>query len=356
MDFSLPKMLAVMALLPALQACNPAYYASSVGGHIKIVSSSQPVDRLLERRDINPDLKERLAISREIRDYASEQLALPDNNSYRRYVDTGREYVSWAVYSSPEFSVGFNTWCFPVYGCVPYRGYFSEEAAEAFAETLREQGMDVYVGGVPAYSSLGWFDDPLMNTMVIRGDVYLAGVVFHELAHQRVYVQNDSSFNEAFAVTVEENGVEKWLRERGEGAVLKDYEAGLRRYKDFQILVAETRQELARLYASDISVEEMREAKAREIERLRARYRRLRDGKWNGYRGFDRWFDEPINNARLATISVYGDLVSDFKRLFDLCAGNYERFYGAVEYLGQLERSEREKALKTASTCMAGGS
>ncbi len=345
-----------MALLPVLQGCNPAYYASSVGGHIKIVSSSQPVDKLLERRDINPDLKERLTISREIRDYASEQLALPDNDSYRRYVDTGREYVSWAVYSSPEFSVGFNTWCFPIYGCVPYRGYFSESAAEKFAETLREQDMDVYVGGVPAYSSLGWFDDPLMNTMVIRGDVYLAGVVFHELAHQRVYVQNDSGFNEAFAVTVEEKGVEKWLRERGEDAVLKDYETGLQRYKDFQILVAETRQALARIYASGLSETDMRAAKAKEIERLRARYRRLRDGKWNGYRGFDRWFDEPINNARLATIGVYGDLVADFKRLFDLCAGDYERFYDAVEYLAQFESGERVEALQTASACMAGGS
>lgn len=344
-------LIAATALLPVLHGCALTYSARSVVGHLNMVSASKPVDRVVKQPATSPALKKQLEQSREIREFATRELALPDNDSYRRYVDTGRDYASWAVFAAPEFSLAVRTWCFPVYGCVPYRGYFSKEEAEKFAATQREQGMDVHVSGVPAYSSLGWFDDPLLNTMVVRGDIYLAGVIFHELAHQEVYVKNDSGFNEAFAVTVEESGVEKWLKSRGETDRLRAYDLSLRINGDFQALIAETRRELHAIYTSDAGDDRKRAEKAEAIDRLRMRYRRLRDGKWNGFPGYDRWFEEPINNAKLAPIAVYGDQVDDFRRLLENCSGDYARFYRAVEAYAALDKDRRAEALREAKGC-----
>lgn len=352
MKLRLLQLLSLVLAVFVLHGCvSLAYYSQSINGHLNLVSSAKPVDRLLKQPSQPTDVRQQLELARDIRAFATERLALPDNRSYRSYVDTGREYVTWAVFAAPELSLNVRTWCFPVVGCVPYRGYFSKDAAQSFAEGLRAEGLDVYVGGVPAYSTLGWFNDPLLNTMFLRGETYLASVVFHELSHQRVYVQNDTQFNEAFAVAVEQVGTTEWLLERAEPDALAHYQTSHSREEDFLALIAQTRNALQRIYASQTSDSAKRAAKAEAIEDLRARYERTKADLWNGYDGYDRWFNEPINNAKLGTVAVYNDLVPDFRRLFELCGSDYERFYGAVERIGMQDIGRRKQILATTNKC-----
>nr|WP_292771517.1 aminopeptidase [Mesorhizobium sp.] len=327
------------------------YYAQSLEGHVTIMTARQDVAKLIENPSTSEELRKRMEDARAIRQFAIDELGLPDNRSYRSYVDIGRDAVTWAVFAAPELSLVPRTWCVPVYGCVPYRGYFSREKAVEFARELQGQGLDVYIGGVTAYSTLGWSSDPLLSTMFAQGETDLAAVVFHELAHQRVYTAGDSEFNEAFAVAVETTGVRRWLRAAGDTAGLRRYEADRKRRAEFIALVSRTREELARIYAGSGSVDEKRDAKAKVIDRLRARYRQVRDGRWRGFRGYDGWFDAPINNAKLAAVSVYSDQVDEFIRLFDLCSGDYTRFYASVQYLGRLDKAGRFDALQLANRC-----
>ncbi|MDA4846753.1 aminopeptidase [Hoeflea poritis] len=338
--------------LPLLSGCESlSYYSQSLGGHLELVNSGQRIDRLIADPRSAPDLRAQLTEARAIRAFASERLALPDNNSYRSYVDTGREFVSWAVFATPELSLEVRTWCFPIVGCVPYRGYFSRQEAFSYAKELADGGDDVYVAGIPAYSTLGWTSDPLLNTMFLRGDTYLASVVFHELTHQVVYVRGDAAFNEAFAVSVEDSGTVLWLEHKDDKAGLKRYRLSQRRNADFQALVARTREELHGIYTGNGSDAEKRAEKAAAIERLRARYRRLKTRKWDGYSGYDAWFSEPINNAKLATISVYNDLEPAFSRLLELCASDYGRYYEAVRRIGRLDFARRREVLEGATRC-----
>jgi predicted aminopeptidase len=213
------RLVAATILLFGMAGCTSvSYYAQSLEGHVKIMTARRDVAKLIDDPSTPEALRARMASARAIRKFAVDELALPNNNSYRSYVDVGRDPVTWAVFAAPEFSLTPHAWCFPVYGCVPYRGYFSKKSAIEFAMELQRQGMDVYVTGIAAYSTLGWSSDPLLSTMLIQGDVYLAGVVFHELAHQRVYIGGDSEFNEAFAVAVETAGVKEWLRAAGDTA------------------------------------------------------------------------------------------------------------------------------------------
>jgi predicted aminopeptidase len=338
--------------LAALQGCGSlSYYTRSISGQLNLVASRQPVDRLIEDPSREPEFREQLVAARDIRQFATDGLALPDNRSYRSYVDTGRKFVSWAVFTAPEFSLTVRNWCFPVFGCVPYRGYFSKEAAIKFGRRAQKQGLDVYVGGIPAYSTLGWFDDPLLNTMFGYSDTYLAEVIFHELSHQRVYVRNDTAFNEAFAVAVEQSGTTKWLRYRADPAALRRYKAARKRNEDFVTLVAETRSQLHQIYIGEGSDAEKRAAKAAAIDNLRARYRRVKARRWNGFSGYDPWFSEPINNAKLASVAVYNELTPAFSRLLEICAGDHERFYRAVEQFAELDAGQRYQALKSANSC-----
>jgi len=347
------RVIFVVGLVSGLSGCiGVSYYAQSLKGHVEIMAARKSVERLV-RDDATPEpLRAQIRAARAIRQFATDELDLPDNASYRSYVDIGRDYVTWAVFAAPEFSLAPRVWCFPVFGCVPYRGYFSKQSAVRTAAELEREGFDVHVSGVTAYSTLGWSSDPLLSTMFLRDKTYLAALVFHELAHQRVYINDDTAFNEAFAVAVETTGVRKWLRAAGDQAGLRRYEAGLKRSGDFVALVARTKSELAKIYAGPGSAAQKRVAKSAAIDRLRARYRQMRDGSWGGYRGYDGWFDAPINNAKLAATSVYSDQVPAFIRLFELCAGDYPRFYAAVERLGRLDdRAERGPALEAAKRC-----
>jgi predicted aminopeptidase len=296
-------------------------------------------------------LRAKLTSASTIRRFATDELALPENNSYRSYVDIHRDAVTWAVFAAPQFSLAPRTWCFPVFGCVPYRGYFARKSAAESAVELHRQGLDVYVTGITAYSTLGWSSDPLLSTMLGQDDTYLASLIFHELAHQRLYVNDDSAFNEAFAVAVETSGVRKWLRATGNRAGLRRYEADRKRRADFLELLSKTRDELGHVYEGSRTSEQKAAAKAAAIDRLRMRYRQLRDKRWAGYRGYDAWFDASINNAKLAATAVYGEQVPAFLRLFDLCSGDYPRFYASVRRIADLPKPSRAEALEAAATC-----
>ena len=345
-----------MFLAASLTGCTGvSYYAESLKGHAEIMSARRNVAKLIDDRSTPEALRAQMTSAAAIRQFATDSLALPDNASYRSYADIGRDYVTWAVFAAPEFSLAPRVWCFPVFGCVPYRGYFSRKSAIDTALELKEEGLDVHVSGVTAYSTLGWSSDPLLSTMFLHDKTYLAGLVFHELAHQRVYVNDDTPFNEAFAVAVETTGVRKWLKSTGDDAALRRYEAGEIRSADFLGLVAETREELHRIYTGSGTPARKRAAKAEAIERLRVRYRQMRDTRWGGYRGYDAWFESPINNAKIAATSVYNDRVPAFLRLFELCSGDYPRFYAAVRRFGALARAERADALEAARTCDKAG-
>ncbi|WP_050594049.1 aminopeptidase [Mesorhizobium sp. L2C067A000] len=344
------RMLAAAIIASGATGCTSiSYYAQSLQGHAQIMAARKNIAKLIRDPSTPEALRAKLTSASAIRRFATDELALPENNSYRSYVDIHRDAVTWAVFAAPQFSLAPRTWCFPVFGCVPYRGYFSRKSATENAVELQRQGLDVYVSGVTAYSTLGWSSDPLLSTMLRQDDTYLASLVFHELAHQRLYVDGDSAFNEAFAVAVETSGVRKWLRAAGDRAGLRRYEADRKRSADFLGLVAKTRDELRQVYGSPRTPEKMATAKKAAIERMRARYRQMRDRHWAGYRGYDAWFAAPINNAKLAATSVYGEQVPAFLRLFDLCSGNYPRFYASVRRI--LPKSSRAEALKAADTC-----
>ncbi|MGX7873757.1 aminopeptidase [Mesorhizobium sp. ORM6] len=328
-----------------------SYYAQSLEGHVRIMAARKNVGRLIHDPSTPEALRAKLTSASAIRRFATDELALPENSSYRSYVDIGRDNVTFAVFAAPQFSLAPKTWCFPVFGCVPYRGYFSQKSAIETAAELRGQGLDVYVSGVTAYSTLGWFSDPLLSTMLRQDDTYLASLIFHELAHQKLYVNGDSAFNEAFAVAVETSGVRKWLRATGNRAGLRRYEADRKRNADFLGLISQTRVELSQVYGSPRTPQLMATAKEATIDRLRMRYRQMRDRRWAGYRGYDAWFNSPINNAKLAATAVYGEQVPAFLRLYDLCSGDYPRFYASVRRIAAWPEPSRAEALRTATTC-----
>lgn len=346
------RLLVAAVMVAGVAGCTSlSYYATSLEGHVEIMAARKNVGKLIQDPKTPEALRAKLRSASAIRRFATDELALPDNASYQSYVDIGREAVTWAVFAAPQFSLAPRIWCFPVFGCVPYKGYFDRKAAAETANELQKEGLDVHITGVTAYSTLGWSSDPLLSTMLGQDDSYLASLVFHELAHQRVYVNGDSAFNEAFAVAVETSGVRKWLRARGDLAGLRRYEADRKRRADFLGLLAKTREELLQVYQSASAPQQMAAAKAATIERLRARYRLMRDRRWAGYRGYDAWFAAPINNAKLAATAVYGERVPAFLRLFDLCGGDYPRFYDAVRRIGDLPGSSRARALEVAKAC-----
>ena len=308
-----------------------AYYTQAVGGHLKVLARARPLDELLADPGTDAALRQRLETARRIREFASKELRLPENESYASYADLNRSYVVWNVFAAPEFSVEPKKECFPFTGCVSYRGFYSEDQARRHAEKLRGQGFDVHVGGVPAYSTLGWSNDPLLSTFIRYPDAQLARLLFHELAHQVVYAKDDTTFNESFAVAVEEEGVRRWLEAEGRTAELVAFRATQERRREFAERVSQTRERLAAVYAMSLSREELAEHKRGEWARLRAAYPGLPA--------------EP-NNAFLASIAVYTELVPAFQRVLAE-SGSLEAFYKRVKQLAKSERSERATQLSS---------
>lgn len=322
------------------------YYAQSIGGHLRMLQAAQPVDELLADPATDAALAARLRLARDIRAYASQRLALPDNDSYTRYADLKRPFVVWNVFATPELSMKLEQWCFPVVGCVTYRGYYERAAADAYAQRLRDRGLEAHVGGVPAYSTLGWTSDPLLNTFIRYPDGELARLIFHELAHQVVYAQNDTTFNESFATAVEEAGVERWLADRADARAREQYAAWSARRRDFVALLARHRALLEKAYADDADDATKRARKARILGDLRAEYERIKQERWGGFAGYDRWFAQPLTNAHLAAVGTYTEWVPAFRALLARERGELPRFYEAVRALSKLPKAEREARLE----------
>ena len=336
---------AALAALALTGCASAGYYAQSVTGHLGLMLRARPIEAVIAEPGTDPRLATRLRTALDIREFASRVLGLPENASYRRYADSGRPYVVWNVVAAPELSLEPRRWCFPFAGCVSYRGYFSGPDAAAFAAGLASEGWDVTVAGVRAYSTLGWFDDPLPGSVVELPEYSLAGLVFHELAHQRLYVPGDTEFNESFAVVVERAGVRRWLEAAGRSELSESYRIATERRAAFLALVRGARRDLEALYASSRSDAEKRAAKAQRIGRLRARYTALRAG-WRDGPSYDGWFERGVNNAALALVSTYDRWVPALEALLARSGGDLEAFYRACDALAKLPPAERRAGLE----------
>ncbi|MGB7181511.1 MAG: aminopeptidase [Burkholderiaceae bacterium] len=329
------------------------YYWQSISGHLSLMRAGRPVDEVLEDSTLPQSTRRKLTYAAKAREFASTELGLPDNGSYRRYADIGRSHVVWNVFATEALSLELKRWCFPVAGCIGYRGYYEKQTADKFAQQLAAQGMDVQVAGVPAYSTLGWFDDPIPSTVIRYPEAFIARLIFHELAHQVVYVKNNSTFNESFATAVEIEGMKRWFRWRqrtGEPpAEQAQYEQAASRKRDFVALLRNSRLALETLYASDVTVVDKQRGKAQIFADLQSSYQRLKEHIWLGYSGYDKWFDQPLGNAHLAAVGAYHDLVPAFSQLLADSGNQMDKFYQSVQQLGNEAVGERDRQLKALS-------
>jgi len=337
----------LLATLLSLAACGGdlGYYLQCATGHIDVMHRSVPISNLVANPQTPEKLKLRLEKVQQMRDFAIFELGLPDNDSYRSYADLDRPYVVWNLVAAKEFSLQPKKWCFPVAGCVSYKGYFHKDAATEQAQELRKDGYEVDLYGVQAYSTLSWFADPVLNTFINASETRLAGLLFHELAHQVVYIKGDSAFNEAFAMTVQMEGVRRWLQSQASTDQWQRYLDHERQVTLFQHFLRETRQKLADLYARDLPVEEMRRQKQEIIASALQHYQDLKKTGTIDER-FDRWMAQGLNNARLASVATYRDLLPGFQNLLSSCNGDLKLFYQKVEELSRLPRQQRLATLQ----------
>ncbi len=345
-------LLAAVVCLSSGCSAGVGYYAQSVGGHVDLMNRSRPVADWLADDATPAALRERLELSQRLRDFAVDELRLPEGSSYRRYADLGRPAAVWNVVAAPELSLQLKTWCFPVVGCVGYRGYYARDAADALASQLRADGWEALVYPVPAYSTLGKLEwaggDPLLSTFIRWPEGELARLIFHELAHQVVYVKGDTTFNESFATAVERIGVRRWLETHASADARDEVARFEARRQQFRALTLAARRELEAIYAGDASDDAKRAAKAQAFARLRAEHERLKRDEWGGFAGYDAWF-ERANNAALGLQAAYTELVPGFEREFDACRGDFDCFYDRVRALARLPKDERHATLRAGS-------
>lgn len=345
--------LALAAGLGLSGCANIGYYWQSMTGHLGILQASRPVEAWLQEARTPQRLREKLALSQRIREYASRELQLPDNPSYRRYADLRRPAAVYNVTAAPAYSLDLKKWCFPITGCVGYRGYYSEAAARQEAAQLAQQGYEVNVYPVTAYSTLGLMNwaggDPLLNTFILYPDGELARLIFHELAHQVVYAKNDTTFNESFATAVERLGGMRWLREQADEEARREYAAFDQRRRLFRQLSRATRERLKQVYETPGQSPEQKEARKQQVmAEFRAEYARMKAASGiepRLWRGYDRWVRN-ANNAFFGAQAAYDELVPGFEALFRANGGDWARFYDAVRQLAELPKAQRHQKLK----------
>ena len=354
--------LALALVVMVVSGCQTfTFYRQAIKGQYQIVSHEQKIEKLLGDPQTPPRLKDKLKLVQDMRAFARWDLKLPVDGHYEKYADVHRPFVVWNVEAAPEFSLKAKSWWYPFVGHLNYRGYFSELGARKYGGVLEEKGYDVYVGGVAAYSTLGWFKDPVLNTFIFDAEADLAETIFHELGHQRVFARGDTDFNEAFATTVGQEGARRWLRAKGDTNACTRYEAELRRTDQFVHLIAGARDELAALYGEDpapggnvksgrkgtaLPPAELRQKKQRILEGLERSYAELKAREWPGDTQYDGWFARGLNNAKLNSVAQYYDLLPAFKRLLEQNGGDLEAFYAAAKELARKPKKERDEKLK----------
>ena len=333
-------------LVTATSGCTTAkFYSQAIRGQAEILRNARPTAVVMRDEKVPGKVRRKLALTQDVRRFAEEQLGLPAHRQYDRYTDLDRRYVSWVVHAAPEFSVEGKTWWYPLLGKLKYRGFFSKRVADEAAANLRSKGYEVHVGGVHAYSTLGWFRDPVLNTFFHSTDAELAELLFHELTHVKLFLPGDTDFNEAFATVNAEHGVRRWLKSKGDHRALVRYEASLAKDREIIRLLLHTREKLNHLYSSRCcSVTQMRRGKGAILQQMREEYAQIR-AHWRGDSRYDRTFAKRWNNARLNTVATYYDLVPGFERLLDAKRGDLKAFYEAVEAMGPMTKEERRAAL-----------
>ncbi len=362
-------MLALLLAALAMSGCQTfSFYGQAIKGQYQLVSHEQKVEKLLADIQTPARLKAQLRLVQALRAFAAKDLKLPVDGHYEKYADVHRPFVVWNVEAAPEFALEPKTWWYPFVGSLEYRGYFAESAAKKYAASLEKKGYDVCVGGVTAYSTLGWFKDPLLNTFIFDPEPDLAETIFHELGHQRVFAGGDTDFNEAFATTVGQEGTRRWLEAKGNQAALEQYLAEIRRTAQFARLIANTREGLQTLYGTQrtaggnakstkeeqrVREEKLRQEKQALLAQLRQQYTRL-EVQWGGDTQYDKWFAGPLNNAQLNSVTAYYDLVPGFEQLLKLNDGNLGRFYEAADKLAHEPKAERQQRLRSLATAARG--
>ncbi|MDX1593401.1 MAG: aminopeptidase [Gammaproteobacteria bacterium] len=330
------------------------YYAGAVGGQLELMREARPVAELLADPAVEPALARRLRLAGDIVAFAERELALPADGSYTRYAALGRRFVAWNVFAAPEFALEPRRWCYPLVGCLAYRGYFDPDAAAREADRLRDRGEDVHVAGVVAYSTLGWFDDPLLDTFLFRREDRLAWLLFHELAHRRFFLAGDTAFNESYATAVADEGVRRWLRARGDELLLARAARDAARRGAVVELLLGLRGDLAGLYAGDHPAATLRARKAARIARALGDYAALR-ARWDEDVGFDAWMEAGLNNAKLNTVGLYHRLVPGFLALLVREGGAFAPFHAEVERLAAQPEATRHARLAEYASLWDGG-
>lgn len=337
------RLMALAGMVSVMSACDSVYfYAQAMQGQAAILLARQPINDVLANPDTTSDLRQRLTLVDAARLFAEQELKLASGGSFTSYVDAQREHLVWNVFAAPSDSVDLVNRCFPVAGCVSYRGYFSEQAAQRYADKLARQGLDVYVGGVDAYSTLGWFKDPVPSTVLNRSESQLAGLIFHELAHQRVYLPGDTRFNESFASFVEREGLRRWLDQPHQAEQFQRAIAALDVQQRFAQFVGNYRAQLRELYASTPAADERQAGKDRIVSQMRSDWAQHQDAAY-----YSAWFAGDINNAKLATVAAYFDWVPAFEQLYLESGEDFEVFFQRAEALSKMADSDRQQQLTT---------
>ncbi len=341
--------LVAVSMTITLSSCSTIlYYQQSASGQLQLLRAQQDLTTILQSPDTSTELKQRLQIIAGIRNFASDILKLPNNNSYRSYADIGRRYIVWNIFVTPALSMEPHKSCFLLVGCLSYRGYFKKKDALAYVDDMEKKNFDVYLGGVTAYSTLGWFNDPILNGMLERSDIELARLIFHELAHQQLYIRDDTEFNEAFADAVALIGLDSWLEAHTTEQQRHKFERELIREEQFTTLVLSYRKQLTTLFQSDIA-DAYKLAKKKSIYReLQQEYESLRTA-WGGHNEYDNWFAHKLNNAKLAAVSTYRNLVPLFLTAYKASGKDMTAFYSRMEKIGHCKRERRRELLRSTS-------
>ena len=335
----------LLALLMLISGCQSlGYYTQSAKGQWQVIHRSKPIDSWLESSSTPAQLKQKLEQVKAIRQFASAELKLPDNKSYTRYADLNRPYVVWNIFAAPELSLEPYLWCYPIIGCQAYRGYFSEQPAIDLAGQIKANGYDVSVGGVKAYSTLGWFNDPVLNTFVNYSETNLASLIFHELSHQIVYVKGDTVFNESFATLVENKGVEVWLKQQAKTEQLVWYQQNQKLENVVLDLIDKYKTKLQDLYESEQEESHKLKQKQSIFAELKLGYQELKK-EFDFKSPWDKWFAQDLNNANLVAVGTYYDKVDEFERLFINSGEDFSVFYSEVKKLAKLKKTDRDKFL-----------
>jgi predicted aminopeptidase len=343
-EYFMRRLFSIPLLILLCGCADLGYYWHSANGHLALMNQRVDIDDLLADETLDGRLRERLLLVREIRRFSIDELDLPANGSYLSYVELQQPWVIQNLFAAPEFSTRLQQWCYPVIGCASYRGYYDEARLLAYVDELQSMGLEVYVARVPAYSTLGWFDDPVLSSFLDWPDYRLAGLIFHELTHQRIYIEDDTTFNESLASAVQQAGTALWLQSRNQPAALDEFSRWLAYRGDVIALITATRARLAAIYQSDLDDADKRLLKARQFDTARSEQAAIA-ARHGITAGFALWFASELNNAKIGSVAAYNSRLLAFMHILERQQYNFPAFYRYVDRIAGLERGARDRCL-----------